>query len=772
MNGGRTMKGRGVRSPPHSDSKEWILCGQINLHKSAACAAQLVSYINYALQNARLDGHGVINAKYPESTRSPRTVAEWAETQESRTATIQVQGDDDAVTVDAVTAAETNQISEFQKRLNSFLAQARRQTTVDSTPGYTSQNENGSLPSGFIFATQEVNSGPGKLTNISGATCIFDKAAKSVRAALIVSQTVNAWPVDEFTVRDLATAYIQLSSGKFLYVASYYGDCTSTPISRLLKALVAKASVEKAEIIIMGDLNSHSQDYWNDKRTCNRGKVWETFILDKNLMVHNHGDTFTFNTKKGQSIIDVTLSTAGIGRQIMAWQVVDAVPSSDHASIQFALQVGCSSASMRWNFRKCDWQTFTERLEKCSSENLDKDEWGLDELEVEASRLLEDMTSAVESCCPKQTVSSGMRKVEWRDSECKRLEIRMHSIRKYLRWHDKYNGSNRAKYTYDDLLDSRRAYKSACRRAKRRSWRVFSEEVDSNVEVAYLNKAFNKKVNQEIGLLNHPNGRLCSPKESIALLCGTHFPKCLMTPPIRPRTPLVRRCWLDDEKADFINEHRIKIVAKSFGPFKGPGPDALPPCVYQHLGPGAITRLCRVYKASYLLGFMPESWRKIKVIFIPKPDKPSYSVPKAFRPISLMSFMMKILEKLLLWEFEDTCLRTVPHQDEQHGFRKQRGCDSCLTKMYGDIEHSLIKKEYTVAVYLDVEGAYDNLQNHCMEQALRARGATEEYIHWYGDFFYYRHIHINHKGVEMEAYPVQGAPQGGGRIPHALVTVV
>ena len=172
-------------------------------------------------------------------------------------------------------------------------------------------------------------------------------------------------------------------------------------------------------------------------------------------------------------------------------------------------------------------------------------------------------------------------------------------------------------------------------------------------------------------------------------------------------------------------------------------------------------RLCRIYKASYLLGVMPTEWRKVKVIFLPKPDKPTYSIPKAFRPISLMSFMMKIMEKLLLWRFEDTCMVARPLRDEQHGFRKGRSCDSCLTAMYGEIEHALVKKQYAVAVYLDIEGCYDNIQNTAMSRALRERGAEEEYICWYEDFFYHRYNKIDHKGVRVEVYPTQGAPQGG-----------
>ena len=800
---------------PVTQEENWLLCGQINLHKSPVCAAQLVTYINYSMSQAKLDKNGYINASYLPSVRTPWTVTEWKDKNTSRIADLQVTaagttgaganwcrrhlapaspgagttgaganwcrhhlapaspgagataGDGEDAGGDSGSVGSGASAGSFQRRLDSFLRQCRRgekQVGNQTCAGASSAKakEDGRLPSGFIFALQEVHTYKDKITNVADTMCIFDKTAQKVRAALILSKTVNAWPIEEFVTPDMATAHVNLSSGEVLYIVSLYADCTKAPVPRILRSLVNKAAKDKAEVIIMCDTNAHSEGLWSDKRTCPRGEAWENFVTDKRLIVHNQGDVFTFNTRRGQSIIDVTFSTAGIASAIKAWQAVDAVPSSDHVSIQFALQIGCQTMERRRNFRKCNWKYFQDQLEIRRSPLEQQDEWTAEDLEAEASNFLADIQEVAAEACPLSKVATGPRKIQWwGDSECKRLNIRMHSIRKYLRWHSKYNGTNRAKYTDNDLTDCRKAFKAACRRAKRRSWRSFVEDVDSNPQVARLNQVFNKKVNQDIGLLHHPEGRLCTPKESMALLCSTHFPKCLMSPPIRPRRPLVSSCKLDDPKADFINEHRVEIVAKSFGSFKGPGPDALPPCVYQNFGPVALVRLVRIYKASYLLGYMPESWRQIKVIFIPKPDKPSYSIPKAFRPISLMSFMMKICEKLLLWEFEDRYLSVHPLENEQHGFRKSRSCDSCLSTMYEEVEHALIKKQFAVAVYLDIEGCYDNLQNISMSQALRSRGAPEEYVRWYEDFFYYRQIHLKHKGVELEAYPTQGAPQGG-----------
>ena len=164
---------------------------------------------------------------------------------------------------------------------------------------------------GFIFAVQEPNVTFGKLTCINGSINIFDSSPNNVnkvRAALVISRNMNAWPVKEFMTPDLAVAKILLPGQPCLYIVSLYADGKKAAIPRNLKMLVAKVKIEGAHILIMGDSNAHSQDLWNGKRTCERGKAWEQFVLDEQLAVGNVGDYFTFNTRKGQSIMTLQSS--------------------------------------------------------------------------------------------------------------------------------------------------------------------------------------------------------------------------------------------------------------------------------------------------------------------------------------------------------------------------------------------------------------------------------------------------------------------------------
>ena len=191
----------------------------------------------------------------------------------------------------------------FRERLQQFLSEARngqRGTGSGNSQAVNLQVNSQSLsrktPEAFLFAVQEPNVKEGKLTNIAGATVVLDAASDKVRAALVMSKTLQSWPVPEYTTGDMAVALIKMKNGGQMYVVSLYADCTKSPISLKLKTLMAKVRKENAQILIMGDLNSHSESMLNGKRTCSRGKAWEDFVIRNNLMVQNRGDTFTFHT--------------------------------------------------------------------------------------------------------------------------------------------------------------------------------------------------------------------------------------------------------------------------------------------------------------------------------------------------------------------------------------------------------------------------------------------------------------------------------------------
>ena len=64
-----------------------------------------------------------------------------------------------------------------------------------------------------------------------------------------------------------------------------------------------------------------------------------------------------------------------------------------------------------------------------------------------------------------------------------------------------------------------------------------------------------------------------------------------------------------------------------------------------NLGPNAITSITKLFNLCLKSGKWP--WDAANVIFLKKEGKDSYAAPGAYRPISLTSYIGKILEKIL-----------------------------------------------------------------------------------------------------------------------------
>jgi hypothetical protein len=109
-----------------------------------------------------------------------------------------------------------------------------------------------------------------------------------------------------------------------------------------------------------------------------------------------------------------------------------------------------------------------------------------------------------------------------------------------------------------------------------------------------------------------------------------------------------------------IDQSKIKWAISTFKPFKSAGTDGIVSALLQQAVEHLTTHLCRIFRASLARGYIPKAWRQVKGTFIPKPGKANYTEAKAYRPISLSSFMLKMMEQLVDRHIRDEILGLHP----------------------------------------------------------------------------------------------------------------
>ena len=119
-------------------------------------------------------------------------------------------------------------------------------------------------------------------------------------------------------------------------------------------------------------------------------------------------------------------------------------------------------------------------------------------------------------------------------------------------------------------------------------------------------------------------------------------------------------------------------------------------------------------------GTFPDIWKDATIIPIPKPGK-DHSNPQNYRPIALTSCLCKTLERMindrLVWFLESNNFLT----NIQSGFRHNRTTTDHLIKLENFIREGFIRNEHVVAIFFDLEKAYDTTWKH---------GTLKTYTRW------------------------------------------
>ena len=111
-----------------------------------------------------------------------------------------------------------------------------------------------------------------------------------------------------------------------------------------------------------------------------------------------------------------------------------------------------------------------------------------------------------------------------------------------------------------------------------------------------------------------------------------------------------------NEDSQFINKKSARYYINKFDNKKAAGMDRVRPIILKNLSEKALDRLVIILRASFVLSYTPSEWQMARVALVPKKDKDDYNSPKSFRPISITSFIFKVLEKMVKGEIENIYL--------------------------------------------------------------------------------------------------------------------
>jgi ribonuclease HI len=160
-------------------------------------------------------------------------------------------------------------------------------------------------------------------------------------------------------------------------------------------------------------------------------------------------------------------------------------------------------------------------------------------------------------------------------------------------------------------------------------------------------------------------------------------------------------------------------------------------------------------------GYHPKPWRKAVAVALKKPSKPDYSNPRAYRLITLLDCLGKVLERIIARRLTFLTGKHNLVPPNQFGGRSSSSTSDAIITFINDVQAAWNHGKVTSALTFDIKGYFDFVDHKRLLHQLRRKKVPIEYVKWVNSFLSERQAAICIDGIRGEMKPVQsGIPQG------------
>ena len=186
-----------------------------------------------------------------------------------------------------------------------------------------------------------------------------------------------------------------------------------------------------------------------------------------------------------------------------------------------------------------------------------------------------------------------------------------------------------------------------------------------------------------------------------------------------------------------VNDELIVDVIKELSCNSAAGPECVPVALLKNASVELAKSLNILFNNSINMGHVQSTWKKAVVVPICKGG--DRFLAKNYRPISLTSTIMKVLERIIRKQLVDFLSDHNYFNPNQHGFRQGRSCLSALLL-------SNNPKSSVDMIYLDYAKAFDKVDHGVLLNKLKNFGICGKLGEWLHSFLTNRRQHVRIPG--------------------------
>jgi len=553
-------------------------------------------------------------------------------------------------------------------------------------------------------------------------------------AIIIASNRLKCIKVEQHTSKYVATAKVSLDGreeSSVVVVSAYFKyDRPTTDFTEIIRCIAQ----QQRTLLICADCNGHSLR-WHNRDTNARGRIVEEMIDDLDLCILNiPSPTPTYErAQMGSSNIDLTLATANLNGKIRNWAVSDDT-DSDHNTLSFELLTSRPTPNENlkdyFNVKKADWQKFQNAL-ALNQLPINGD------VHAQAEMLTNIIRSAAAESMPlKKPRENRATLPPWWNTDLAQSKRALNLARR----------NNSPEYTA-----LRNRHLKLIKSAKMTAWRAYSDGMNTGT----WGKAFNwakKGTEPRKGpsTLKDRNGQFTSnTEETINVLLEAFIPN--------DSTPSILAVAPDDGRPMTLTTHgEIKEAIWKLKPNKAPGKDGITGGMLRKAWPILADRITDLFNLCLRTVTFPTPWKEARLVIIPKSGKKDRTTTGAYRPISLLPSIGKVLESLIINRLATET--SVDSVGEQHGYVCNRSTVTAIKAAYEWVD--LCPNRHITGAFLDITGAFDHVRWDPLLEAARNLGASSKVRNLLGSYLKGRTASLEMNGIVQNKVMERGCPQG------------
>lgn len=587
-----------------------------------------------------------------------------------------------------------------------------------------------------------------------------DRNHKGGGVALIIKQQLYINQIKLPALGDIEAvgAKIKWNSGEASLI-SVYAPPTAILTDAVMRALIESAPEPR---FILGDWNAKAIA-WGNLYDCPKGRIISNIIDNHNLMFLNDGSQTRLSTENGTtSAIDLSLVTPSLGRQI-SWSALDEQLGSDHVIITISGSPLHISNTYHQRFElniqpsSIDWEKYANRIHSDLMSSTTTEFPSVDDMYNVLRTAIETGARASGKSKHESTHKGEHIPNPWWDEDCRlATHKRKTAYRRYRR--------NSTQDNKEALKTIESATTNLLKSKKRKHWRKLAFELNHEIS----SKEMWAKINRMRGAKGRsptvPNNEL------------VHHIQELAAPPWVPEEPFHPQ--IDND--NFQNKNMLLrsiekwelISALTTAKATTPGPDGISYQMLQKLPPLAIAHLITIFNTVLEEGMIPQSWNDTQLVPILKPGKP-VDEANSYRPITLINCTRKIFEKILKERLEHWLERNNPLPNELIGCRKNRSIKNGIVNLYAKTQTATANKKTTLALFLDIKAAFDNVNLNFVLKHLSSLGVPSNITKIIGKLLSNRRMKVWMNGCLTDVRTIyRGLPQGSALSPLLFNVVI